>query len=295
MDLREYQQRALETDQMPGEDGMALLVPLLGLAGEAGTLLSEYKKFLRDGEAHRLHKEHVAEELGDLLWYLSNVASKYGLDLDEIAEANLTKIHGRWPSRGRRPVDLGSAPTFDADYPDQERLPRQFEVEITETREGDTLKMRAFVNGEPFGDDLTDNAYGQDGYRFHDAFHLAYAAVLGWSPVTRALLQRKRKSKPAVDEVEDGGRAIIIEEAVAAMAFNYAKAHAFLDGVTALDEWIIKAMMSITSPLEVARCSAAEWEMAVFKGFAVWRDVMEHQQGRITINLDERAIVFRPA
>jgi len=43
---------------------------LLGLAGEAGTLLSEYKKHLRDGDAHQLHKERVAEELGDLLWYL---------------------------------------------------------------------------------------------------------------------------------------------------------------------------------------------------------------------------------
>jgi hypothetical protein len=52
-----------------------------------------------------------------------------------------------------------------------------------------------------------------------DVFHLAYAAVLGWSPVTRKLLDRKRRSNPQVDLAEDGGRAIVIEEGIAAMAF----------------------------------------------------------------------------
>ena len=42
---------------------------------------------------------------------------------------------------------------------------------------------------------------------FHDVFHLAYAAVLGWSPTTRALLKIKRKSRPEIDENEDGARA----------------------------------------------------------------------------------------
>ena len=64
-----------------------LIVPMLGLAGETGQLLSEYKKHLRDGEAHRLFKERVSEELGDLLWYIANVASKFDLTLDEIAVA----------------------------------------------------------------------------------------------------------------------------------------------------------------------------------------------------------------
>jgi hypothetical protein len=53
---------------------------------------------------------------------------------------------------------------------------------------------------------MADNAYERAGYRFHDVFHLAFAAVLGWSPITRALLKRKRKSSPEVDEVEDRGR-----------------------------------------------------------------------------------------
>ncbi|MFI0349933.1 hypothetical protein [Actinomadura sp. 9N407] len=61
--------------------------------------------------------------------------------------------------------------------------------------------------------------------RMHDVFHLSYAAVLGWSPVMRSLMRRKRKSDPAIDEAEDGGRAIAIEEGISTMVFSYASRH----------------------------------------------------------------------
>ena len=86
MDLRTYQERARRTDRNPATDERGLMIPLLGLAGEAGELLTEYKKFLRDGESHRLFRERFAEELGDLLWYLADLATKFGLDLGEVAE-----------------------------------------------------------------------------------------------------------------------------------------------------------------------------------------------------------------
>ena len=99
MDLNRYQEEARLTDRVPstgaGTLDISLMVPLLGLAGEAGGLLSEYKKFLRDGAAHQLFKERVSEELGDILWYLANVATKFGLDLNSIAGENLRKIKDR--------------------------------------------------------------------------------------------------------------------------------------------------------------------------------------------------------
>ena len=52
MDLREYQERAAKTDRNPTADEKGMMIPLLGLAGEAGELLTEYKKRLRDGESH---------------------------------------------------------------------------------------------------------------------------------------------------------------------------------------------------------------------------------------------------
>src|SRR5579863_6066972 len=128
MDFDSYQKEALRTDRVPARDGsdnvLSLVVPMLGLAGETGQLLSEYKKHLRDGEAHRLFKERVSEELGDLLWYIANVASKFNLKLDEIAEANLSKVKARWATVHAEPL------CFDASLPEGERLPRRFEVEL---------------------------------------------------------------------------------------------------------------------------------------------------------------------
>jgi NTP pyrophosphatase (non-canonical NTP hydrolase) len=78
MELNEYQRRATESDQRPGTEGEAILIPLLGLAGEAGSLLSEYKKRIRDKDGYPLFTERVKEELGDVLWYLSNLTTKAG-------------------------------------------------------------------------------------------------------------------------------------------------------------------------------------------------------------------------
>ena len=117
MRLGEYQKRARETDQNPPrmDEGSAdpdrrEVIPLLGLVGEVGSLLSEYKKLLRDGKIHRSFREEVSEELGDILWYVANVADKFGLDLEEVAATNLTKVKDRWlpPPDQRRLYDEGS-------------------------------------------------------------------------------------------------------------------------------------------------------------------------------------------
>src|SRR4051812_1270503 len=95
----------------------------------------------------------------------------------------------------------------DDGFPDAERLPVYIRAQFLE----DGKTVRLIVDGNMVGDKLTDKAAVEDGYRFHDAFHLAYAAVLGWSPILRALLRRRRRSNAEVDEREDGGRAQMIE------------------------------------------------------------------------------------
>lgn len=287
MDLNTYQKEAQKTDRVSTLDGDAsLAVPMLGLAGETGQLLSEYKKHLRDGEAHRLFKERVSEELGDLLWYVANVASKFDLALSDIAAANLDKVRQRWVSKRAAPL------VFDAELPEGERLPRQFEVEMISLEGVVSQSVQILVDGKPFGETLTDNAYDPDGYRFHDVFHFAYSSVLGWSPVTRRLLRRKRKSKPLLDEVEDGGRAAVIEEGVAALVFDYARRHRFLDGVSTLDFQLLRTIQDMTSHLEVRQCTTGEWEQAILRGFKVWRSVCAAHGGRIAVDLDARSIVF---
>ena len=287
MDFNSYQKEALRTDRVPEEDDPAsLIVPMLGLAGETGQLLSEYKKHLRDGEAHRLFKERVSAELGDLLWYIANIASKFDLSLSEIADANLGKVRQRWASERAAPL------IFDAELPEGERLPRRFEVELIDLDGVESQHVQILIDGKPFGAQLTDNAYDPDGYRFHDVFHFAYAAVLGWSPITRGLLRRKRKSQPLVDEVEDGGRAAVIEEGVVALAFDYARRHRFLDGVAALDFQLLRTIKDMTSHLEVRQCTTGEWEQAILQGFEVWRAVLDARGGCIAVDLNVRQIAF---
>jgi NTP pyrophosphatase (non-canonical NTP hydrolase) len=288
MDFRTYQERARRTDRNPATDVKGMMIPLLGLAGEAGELLTEYKKYLRDGDSHTLFRERFAEELGDLLWYLANVATKFDLSLDDIASANLAKCEQRW---GR---DQAGSPTFDRDYPEGERLPRQFQIDFNTIHGADDKpRMKAYYKGEQFGNDLTDNAYERDGYRFHDVFHLAFAAVLGWSPITRALLKRKRKSNREVDEVEDGGRARAIEEGISALIFAYAKDYNWLEGKASVSSELLRTIKSMTAHLEVSRCSTGDWENAIVQGFGVWREMKRRGGGTLVLDLDRRTIAIK--
>jgi NTP pyrophosphatase (non-canonical NTP hydrolase) len=289
MDLRDYQERAKTTDRNPSQDPRdqkGMMIPLLGLAGEVGELLSEYKKFLRDGDTHLLFRERFIEELGDILWYLSNVATKFELSLSEIAERNLAKCEQRFGQRKGSTVS-------DARYPDGERLPRRFEVHFNTIRDGSNRpRMKAYYEGRQFGDDLTDNAYEGDGYRFHDVFHLAFAAVLGWSPITRSLLGRKRKSKPQVDEVEDGGRAKAIEEGISALIWAFGKDYAFLEGKPSVSSELLRTIRSMVSHLEVSCCSTGDWEKAIIQGFNVWREINKRHGGTVVVDLDKRCITL---
>ena len=289
MELNHYQQLAKKTDQHPeanveGANSPSILIPLLGLAGEAGELLSEHKKWLRDGDSYQLFPARVKEELGDLLWYLSNVATKHGLALEDIANHNLHKIGNRWQSEANEHYRRRH---FDDSFPAEERFPRLMEVSIAE-QSGEQAVM--VINGVKIGDRLTDNRFEDDGYRFHDVFHLAYASVLGWSPTLRALMKRKRKSAPKVDEVEDGGRAIVIEEGIAAMVFSYAEHRNFLEGMKGVNYELLRTIKEMTAYLEVGIRSEGDWERAILLGFELWRNVRARGKCLLHADLDKATI-----
>lgn len=289
LDIDDYQRRAQLTDLNRTEGDKGLIIALFGLAGEAGELLTEYKKQLRDGQSHQLFRERVTEELGDLLWYMASVAHKYDLSLSDIAEQNLRKNYDRWGERSGAAV-LRTA--YDASFPVQERFPMQLVAVLHNTRENGTSQSQFLIDGIPLGDPLSDNAYDADGYRFHDVFHLAYAAVLGWSPVIRKLLNAKRRSKPLVDSIEDGGRAAAIEEGISALVFSYAKDHRYLEGVQEIDTSLLQTIKAMTAHLEVNTCSMGEWERAVLDGFAAWRQIVNNQTGRLEADFAGRRLVY---
>jgi NTP pyrophosphatase (non-canonical NTP hydrolase) len=96
MDFSEYQSLSRRTATYPraGED---LTYPALGLCGEAGEVAEKVKKALRDdgGVLTDERREALSRELGDVLWYLSQVATEAGLDLEAIAAENLDKLFSR--------------------------------------------------------------------------------------------------------------------------------------------------------------------------------------------------------
>jgi NTP pyrophosphatase (non-canonical NTP hydrolase) len=216
MTFSEYQRLALRSDKTGADPTKGLMVTLLGLAGETGSLLSEYKKWLREGDAYKPFSHQVAEELGDILWYLANLASKLNHDLGEIAQENLAKIEERWPVVHRSEPGLFSSHlhTFDSTFPVAEQLPRQLRIDLIEEAVGPEKFLRLRRDGQLVGDPLTDNSHIDDGYRYHDVFHIGCAILLGWSPAMRKILKCKRKSVPNIDVVEDGARAMVTEEGV---------------------------------------------------------------------------------
>ena len=68
---------------------------LFGLAGEVGELCDHYKKYMHQG--HELNYDHMAEEAGDVMWYLAEIADALGLTLEDIARRNIDKLRNRYP------------------------------------------------------------------------------------------------------------------------------------------------------------------------------------------------------
>jgi len=95
MNLNEYQLKASETASYPTVVGLPGLYPALGLNGEAGEVAEKIKKFWRDRGSFADTKAAIRKELGDVLWYVSEVAREWGLELEDVAAANLEKLASR--------------------------------------------------------------------------------------------------------------------------------------------------------------------------------------------------------
>lgn len=284
MEFNEYQRLAKKSDQRSkNTDPTMKLIPLLGLIGEVGSVASEHKKRLRDGQSYTTFSEQFKKELGDVLWYISTLASDMNIPLDDIAQENLSWTKERWGDI----KNFLSDKFFDGEFPETEQLPRELTVEFKSTEDG---KMGMFINGAQLGASLTDNAHEDDGYRFHDVFHLAFMAILRWSPILRGLLRKKRKSNAKIDEVEDGARAGIIEEAISALVYEHAKDHNFYEGIQTIDYDILKTIKGMVRNFEVKNISSSLWEKALIDGYDIYRRLRNSNGGKVYLNLNDRTI-----
>lgn len=234
--------------------------------------------------------------LGEIAWHLAALASIYSLDLGDIAQKNIDKVSYR--QNKSQPVIV-----HDHKFPSGEQFPRKFEVAFVTVGEG---RAQMYLDGRRLGDQLTDNAYNDDGYRFHDVMHLANIAHLGWSPVARSLMGRKRKSDPRVDEVEDGARARIVEEAVIkaihsegerlagpnrALTDEPFRLFPSRDGISFK---FLKFIQNLVVGLEVSNNRFWEWENAIVEGYEAYHRLRLEGQGTVVVDLDRRSLKYHP-
>jgi NTP pyrophosphatase (non-canonical NTP hydrolase) len=288
----DYQKLAFKTART---DGRVLLEVCLAVLPQLGAellraTLPEIELTLNKNIADR----PANTVLGEITWHLSAIASLYHLSMNEIVTFNQAKVSFR--------ADRGTpTPLHDDGRPSQEQFPREFDIAFIRIGPG---RSRMYFQSRKLGDDLTDNANEDDGYRFHDVLHLALIAHLGWSPVVRGMMKRKRFD---VDEVEDGGRAKVVEELVLKAIHSEGERQALEAGRCSVEGPVrifpdrstitfrlLKTLRAYVEGLEVWKNAYWEWEDAIFDGCQVFFKLREHRQGTVHVDLERRRLTFSP-
>lgn len=288
----DYQRTSFLTRRSHGKD--LLEVCMAVLQGHAAQLMREKlpgieKKLNRDVSDRRPY-----DVIGDVVWHLVAIASIFDIRLQSVIDSNVRKIRDRNPQR-RQPTKLHDE---DARLKVKEKFPRQMEIAFLKIS---PRHAQMYYQGKPLGDTLTDNAYDDDDYRFHDVLHLANAAYLGWSPVLRALLGRKRRSVNILDNVEDGARAVLVEEAIVKYVHSEGdrlttgqRNERLFPSKESISFSVLKAARFFAKGLEVERNKLWEWENAIFYGYMTFYKLREEEQGTVKIDLNSRSMVFSP-
>ena len=96
MTFKDYQKQSRKTAIYPNV-GKNFIYPTLGLAGETGEVVEKIKRILRDKNMaiSEKTKEELTKEMGDVLWYLAQLATELNLSLDKIASFNIKKLSDR--------------------------------------------------------------------------------------------------------------------------------------------------------------------------------------------------------
>ena len=208
-----------------------------------------------------------------------------GITLRQVVEYNIGKTRGRFLM-----PDPNTLPTFDEEFEAEEQIPEYFEMRVVQRKSGNIAIQ---WNGVFIGEPLTDNIRDEDGYRFHDVFHFAHASILHWSPTFRSLIKHKRKSNPKLDEAQDGGRAIVVEEGLTAWIFSRAKQFGFFAGHSGISFDLLKTVQQFVSGYEVEACPLKLWEDAILQGYEVFRKVQDHNGGTVIGDRKARRVSYR--
>ena len=312
----DYQAKAsaFSHQNLRGPEG--LLAPLCGLSAAVGNILT-LPRGTSGALELRKHQKFFLKELGDLLWYISAVATASNLNLGDIAAANLVRAGDLYPV-STTPVEalLNLEPKVGLPAKATESFPRILIVRFEEqvTNDGPTAtqmvvkaipnafpkgpikknggKHQGFKIGAHLGNHTTDNARRADGYRYHDAIHMGFMAVLGWSPTMRDLLRVKRKSQRNKDRDEDGARANYTEEGLAAILARLAPRRMNFLGENSVDGEVIATVKALIRDTEVENVPGWLWRRAISQGFVAMRSLDQNKGGYLIANLDRRELTY---
>lgn len=181
---------------------------------------------------------------------------------------------------------------FDSRFIESEQLPRLFTIDFDSIASDNKWKTKVSFNGTQLGDIIDDNSKTNDFYRYHDVFHYTFATLLGWSPCARAMMKRKRKSDKLVDEIEDGARATITEEALSMIIFNEAKRKSYFEGVSKVSRTTLRIIKEMTENFEVNIRTTKEWENAILKAYEVFRLLITNNGGKVQFDSIKKEISY---
>ena len=318
MDFDEYQATAAVSNSLAHDDpGRALNAALFGLGSETGSLFDIQKKLLTEDMDLDVGKDRARQELGDLLWYVARVSDALGFSLREIVEANLERVRDMWRQEGDTLAQLDEYDNGGI----QERFPRYLKFRFEEfdhEEAGRNLKRaiitlieavpndfpegrieiegkaRGYVVNAPFGQNLTDNSRRDDGYRYHDAIHMAFMACLHWSATMRSLLGVKRKSDKAKDYEEDSARPIFLEEGLAAVLAALSVRRMNFEAEANVDGDVLQSVKACTRDFDVAKVPGWAWRTAIVMGFKAMHQLEDNGGGYLIADLDARTLTFEP-
>jgi hypothetical protein len=301
MNLAELQRKTAKTWGVRPRAGDPLsinqLYLALSLSDTAGRIALYSRKRIREGQTFESYDESVARSIGDCIWFLSELATAHGKRLDHIVSSMLRRTELRWPS-GRTTVARLIRTTirgFEKGAPKKERLPDRLRVEFIKstTRRAGYRSVSLTTGDSQIGDTINDNAILEDHYRFHDAVHLAFMVYLGWSPVMRALLKRKRKFNRQIDRTQDGARAADTEEVVVRRTFIEAQRNRFYVDSGHVDTTLLEEIQLMVKGLEVEGLPAVAWQEAILKGYKIHRKLVENDGGVVIADRATRKLIYR--
>lgn len=263
----------------------------------AAQLSRDFLPNMEMGLNHEVRPKDPVDALGEIIWHLSALASIYEIRLSEIVRLTQDKATFRNPEKNPGPRHKEIKPNF----------PEKFDVHFV--AQGERKAKMFLVEGntpiKQLGAELTDNDHDGDGYRFHDVMHVAFSVHLGWSPNLRTFMGLKRKSDNAIDEIEDGGRAKILEECVILevhllaeklmKSFPDSNDNAFESPFryeNALSFDFLRRLHELCKGHEVAKNPKQDWEKAIREGYDCYIKLKQNNGGIISAEMSPPRVSF---